>query len=132
MNLSGSNAIAAIASQAIVQTSQSNTVGRKTASLKASYEAINSNNGLSNFYQFNANRSDEERNGGDQSEPMDRLKRSRIRRNRTSNQFNSNLDLSNPGSSDGANADYNMNEPRYCYCDSISYGEMIFCENKDV
>ncbi|KAH7641272.1 inhibitor of growth protein 3 [Dermatophagoides farinae] len=144
INLSGPSAIAAIASQAIVQTSQSNTVGRKTASLKASYEAINSNTGLSNFYQFNANRSnDEERNGGggggmgDQSGPIDRLKRSRIKRNRTSNQFNNNnLDASNnssdPGSSDAANADYNnMNEPRYCYCDSVSYGEMIFCENKE-
>ncbi|XP_027198356.2 inhibitor of growth protein 3-like [Dermatophagoides pteronyssinus] len=132
MNLSGSNAIAAIASQAIVQTSQSNTVGRKTASLKASYEAINSNSGLSNFYQFNTNRSDDERIGGDQSgEP----KRSRIKRNRTSNnQFNldsTNNNSSDPGSSDAANNDYNMNEPRYCYCNSVSYGEMIFCENKE-
>lgn len=134
MNLSGSNAIAAIASQAIVQTSQSNTVGRKTASLKASYEAINSNSGLSNFYQFNTNRSDDERIGGDQSggEP----KRSRIKRNRTSNnQFNldsTNNNSSDPGSSDAANNDYSMNEPRYCYCNSVSYGEMIFCENKEV
>ena len=54
------------------------------------------------------------------------------------NEFNNNnLDASNNssdlGSSDAANADYNnMNEPRYCYCDSVSYGEMIFCENKEV
>lgn len=27
---------------------------------------------------------------------------------------------------------YDPNEPRYCLCNQVSYGEMVGCDNKDV
>lgn len=29
-------------------------------------------------------------------------------------------------------ASYDPNEPRYCLCNQVSYGEMVACDNEDV
>lgn len=132
-------------------------MGRRTASLKASYEAINS--GLNpNLYNFNPMR--------DHSPNSDSLNRSNAfgygyesglksgqsganrnnKRARTSQygsdtSSNSHITVNNvfeENSSEGLEGNgppdwtYDPNEPRYCICNNVSYGEMIACDNEDV
>ena len=139
VNLSNNSAIVAAASQAIAATQQMN-LGRRTASLKASYEAINS--GFAN-YNFSPIQIDSDPNAqnsflrhvnelGD-FEPSN--KKARLnKRSRTSSQYNP--EMSNSTSSEAINHEGDTwvsndePEPRYCICNNISYGEMIYCENK--
>jgi len=166
----GNNAIAAAASQAIAATQQMQQ-GRRTASLKASYEAINSgyqslcgltsmrdpinfdsissshdmashtfpstssSSGTSSAMGFDMNR------GSSSSGRMNK-------KNRSSSHFadaSSNLTLHNSlygdDSSEGLmptenneSSDhwpYDPNEPRYCICNHVSYGDMVACDNED-
>ncbi|UXI20337.1 DH31 receptor [Sarcoptes scabiei] len=154
-NLSGTDVIQAAASQAIVAT-QHLGIGRRTASLKASYEAINSTNPvLSNLCNLNQLRVDESTSNHttngilNSNDDTEKLKKSRIRRNRNSvcsrNNSNANSSINNSNlyrsmEMDMSQADqtnhsnmmrnYDIEEPLYCYCNNVSYGDMIFCENK--
>ncbi|KPM09900.1 hypothetical protein QR98_0084460 [Sarcoptes scabiei] len=154
-NLSGTDVIQAAASQAIVAT-QHLGIGRRTASLKASYEAINSTNPvLSNLCNLNQLRVDESTSNHttngimNSNDDTEKLKKSRIRRNRTSvcsrNNSNANssvnnsnlyrsmeMDMSQADQTNHSNMmrNYDIEEPLYCYCNNVSYGDMIFCENK--
>lgn len=40
----------------------------------------------------------------------------------------------NAQSGDGGDVDwtYDPNEPRYCICNQVSYGDMVACDNEDV
>lgn len=44
------------------------------------------------------------------------------------------LDPNGDGMGDGDNPDwtYDPNEPRYCLCNQVSYGDMVACDNEDV
>lgn len=146
LHISGQDAIAAAASQAIAATQQLHH-GRPTPSLKASIDAINSNNGLSSLYNFNSNRLEDldtfpqsfMRNSNGMDEFQKSNKRVRVnKRNRASSLYNM-IDMSNNNSdatsSDTFNTEFSNsdpNEPRYCVCRNISYGEMIECEQEGV
>jgi len=128
-NLTGNNPFAAAASQAIAAT-HTQKLGRTTASLKASYEAINS--GFSNFNLNQMRLDDSDPNAQNillKSEYMDSdktNKKSRISKKGRITQYNFELD----GNVEVTNEIINpANEPRYCFCNNVSYGEMIYCEN---
>lgn len=44
------------------------------------------------------------------------------------------MDPNGDGMADGDNPDwtYDPNEPRYCLCNQVSYGDMVACDNEDV
>lgn len=44
------------------------------------------------------------------------------------------LDPNGDSLGDGENPDwtYDPNEPRYCLCNQVSYGDMVACDNEDV
>src|SRR5699024_7484138 len=85
VNISGNHAIAAAASQAIAATQQMQ-LGRRSASLKASYEAINS--GFPNF-NLNSMRMDDSDGLSELNDAEKSNKKSRMnKRSRTSSQYN--------------------------------------------
>ncbi|CAG2112663.1 unnamed protein product, partial [Medioppia subpectinata] len=135
-------------------------MGRRTASLKASYEAINS--GFPSVYGFNTLR-EHSPNDTSNSHP-DLLNRSNAslgysydsninktnrpnKRSRTSHygtdSSNSHISINNSNmfedNSSEAVSDNNgapewtldPNEPRYCICNQVSYGDMVACDNED-
>ena len=139
----GGNAIAQAASQAIAATQA--LTGRRTSSLKASFEAIHM--GVQS-HEFSVGR---ELAGAAQSAiagtsfapdgPPPKRKKSR-----STEQV---LDVVTGGagflddslmepdlniSADLRDQDWNFdpNEPRYCICNQVSYGDMVACDNEDV
>jgi inhibitor of growth protein 3 len=125
-------------------------MGRRTASLKASYEAINS--GLNpNLYSFNPlrdhspnssmNRSDIFGYDSSLKSGSRNNKRARTSQYGSDTSSNSHITVNNvfeDNSSEGLEGNgppdwtYDPNEPRYCICNNVSYGEMIACDNEDV
>ncbi|KAG1659794.1 Inhibitor of growth protein 3 [Nymphon striatum] len=163
----GSNAIAAAASQAIAATQQMQQ-GRRTASLKASYEAINS--GFPNINRdFNfggrdssaANHLQVNPTPPQPSEPkVGRPKKQSSRASQVvqpQQQATTTPPITNAAvgsvtpTPDGDSVDpslsepisvteetgsgndwaYDPNEPRYCLCNQVSYGDMVACDNAD-
>lgn len=122
VNLTGQNAIAAAASQAIAATQQLS-FGRRSASLRASYEAINNSPLLTNF--CNMAPKIEEMN--ETNMDWNKSKKTRIKKRTSSNTY---INEENDDSSETVTSE--KNEPLYCYCRTISHGDMIFCENKRV
>ncbi|XP_017482776.1 PREDICTED: inhibitor of growth protein 3-like [Rhagoletis zephyria] len=135
LNIPGTNAVNPLAfnaaSHALAATQQL-PIGRRTSSLKASYEAINS--GFANF-NYTSGMNDHESNSNsflrqnsEHSEYEQANKKSRMsnKKNRATNQYN--LDANNTTTTEVV-SDWASDEPRYCVCNNISYGEMIFCEN---
>ncbi|RWS14695.1 Inhibitor of growth protein 3-like protein [Dinothrombium tinctorium] len=134
----GNTAIAAAASQAIAATQQMQQ-GRRTASLKASYEAINA--GLQTIScDFNPLRegpvtstvnSGILNNGEGPSTGLQRA----TKRSRTSSQFHDTDESSEAPGLDGNGEQndwtFDPNEPRYCLCNQVSYGDMVACDNAD-
>lgn len=135
--------------------------GRRTASLKASYEAINS--GFPNMCGLSHSLRDQigfesSISHNDLVSPfpstsssglgLDSFNRSnRMKKSRSSSHYteNSCSNLSMQGffddeSSEAILADdngatdwaYDPNEPRYCICNQVSYGDMVACDNEDV
>ncbi|XP_054167402.1 inhibitor of growth protein 3-like isoform X2 [Oppia nitens] len=145
----GNTAIAAAASQAIAATQQMQQ-GRRTASLKASYEAVNSGQMFNSFNSMRDNSSPNDSFGGsdllnpNSTYKYDSLtnksnrpnKRSRTSQYATDISINTNLFEtdsepvmdSNNGAPDWP---YDPNEPRYCVCNQVSYGDMVACDNED-
>ncbi|XP_059476846.1 inhibitor of growth protein 3-like isoform X2 [Neocloeon triangulifer] len=155
----GSSAIAAAASQAIAATQQ----GRRTASLKASYEAINT--GI-NPHELSIGR---ELAGAAQSAIAaailpEQPKKQKSRRTSTaasmvnspanstsstsamttSTMLSMTVEPSPPavatdevyenitdGNAESSDWAYDPNEPRYCFCNQVSYGDMVACDNED-
>ena len=145
----GGNAIAAAASQAIAATQQLS--GRRSSSLKASYEAINL--GLqSNEFSIGrelagaAQAAVASTNFESQQQQQQNTKKTKLKTNKSQQQqdlLNSPggfLDVlggqDNSNQSFGASTDQEWgvdpNEPRYCICNQISYGDMVACDNEDV
>lgn len=141
----GSNAIAAAASQAIAATQQMQQ-GRRTASLKASYEAIHI--GVNPINEFSIGR-ELAASATLPHEPPRKKKK-------TSSSTNASAAVTSLGptisqgslhSSPAPLEDYSdivdpiiegnpdsmdfmdPNEPRYCICNQVSYGYMVACDN---
>ncbi|KAL0274751.1 UNVERIFIED_CONTAM: hypothetical protein PYX00_002801 [Menopon gallinae] len=134
----GGNAIAAAASQAIAATQQMQQ-GRRTASLKASYEAINT--GV-HAHELSIGR---ELAGAAHTALQATQEAARKHNKSVYNRraaaaaspvvempaeeempvVDSNLDAENPDWT------YDPNEPRYCICNQVSYGDMVACDNED-
>ncbi|XP_023218911.1 inhibitor of growth protein 3-like isoform X1 [Centruroides sculpturatus] len=136
----GSNAIAAAASQAIAATQQMQQ-GRRTASLKASYEAINSGlQTISREFTLGS------RDIGSLTPTMSGSipERKTKSKKMTSTSQSQAIELVPPppceDSGDSSLVDengqpldwsYDPNEPRYCICNQVSYGDMVACDNED-
>lgn len=127
------------ASNALAATQQLQT-GRRTSSLKASYEAINAGFNHFNFLpgideddemgSSSFLRQSSEHNDFEQANKKARLSN---KKNRATNQYN--LNANNVSTNEMGNELWTTStndESRYCHCQNISYGEMIFCENPEV
>ncbi|CAG5077722.1 Similar to Ing3: Inhibitor of growth protein 3 (Mus musculus) [Cotesia congregata] len=137
----GGNAIAAAASQAIAATQQMQQ-GRRTASLKASYEAINTGGGV------HAAEFSKELAGAAQTAIAAIQETTKKHKKKVTTVSSSSVigAAAQPAVSpsivttpvataitDPDNPDwtYDPNEPRYCICDQVSYGDMVACDNAD-
>nr|BAN21218.1 conserved hypothetical protein [Riptortus pedestris] len=146
----GGSAIAAAASQAIAATQQMQQ-GRRTASLKASYEAIHSGSGANTSSASAPNHSHEiniskELAGAAQTAIaaiQDTHKKHKKKSNLLSSMSNSvsATPASSPASvaspsdppsvsSEKNSESYDPNEPRYCICNEVAFGTMVACDNK--
>ncbi|MBN3285314.1 ING3 protein, partial [Polyodon spathula] len=158
----GAGAITMAAAQAVQATAQMKE-GRRTSSLKASYEAIK-NNDFQLTREFSLSR---ESTGYSSSALASTLTQaltsssdSRTGRKTKSNTKSSNHQSSSSSSSSSLSScssssalaqelsqqasvlpesdsnnqvdwAYDPNEPRYCICNQVSYGEMVGCDNQD-
>ena len=143
------NPIAQAASQAIAATQQ--LTGRRTSSLKASFEAINH----MQTHEFGLGREAIPGTSSSSSQasfgldpgldgpPPSKKKKSTKSTDQVLDVVSSGLlsdSLIEPGmtsdllSADLRDQDWNFdpNEPRYCICDQVSYGDMVACDNEDV
>lgn len=161
-HLGANNAIAAAASQAIVATQQM-PQGRRTASLKASIEAINASNlgspeivigrELAGATQNVIQAVEREANSlSNQKRHKKKLGQSGMLLGPTSLGIpgssmnplgNQDPDIPSSGTMINENGmvveqttegewSYDPNEPRYCVCNQVSYGDMVACDNEDV
>ncbi|XP_038067203.1 inhibitor of growth protein 3-like [Patiria miniata] len=149
----GSNAIALAAAQAVSNTLQMQQ-GRRTASLKASYEALKSGgfSGLGSMSR-DTSQSSSSTSAATSTTPTT-TESSRHRGRRTNSRAStpsvtnvqpqapttattqpladllteSILDDTNPPAPEWT---YDPNEPRYCLCNQVSYGEMVGCDNSN-
>lgn len=139
--------------------------GRRTASLKASYEAINA--GFPNICGFSSMRDSNKSfespishqdvishftSAGfnfDSMQSANKSGRATKRSRGTSSQFSDGPSSSNSlalqnsyedesseallnEENNGITEWYDPNEPRYCICNQVSYGDMVACDNEDV
>ncbi|KAK9881918.1 hypothetical protein WA026_018112 [Henosepilachna vigintioctopunctata] len=146
-------AIAAAASQAIAATQQMQQ-GRRTASLKASYEAINTGG---HTHEFSIGR---ELAGAAQT-AIQAIQQDHANNRKKQKKWSSNSVSSSSTSTSAVQAiiaqpavvpapesppvdaslqngevtdgewTYDPNEPRYCLCNQVSYGDMVACDNED-
>ncbi|XP_015113357.1 inhibitor of growth protein 3 [Diachasma alloeum] len=136
----GGNAIAAAASQAIAATQQMQQ-GRRTASLKASYEAINTGGGV------HATEFSRELAGAAQTAIAAIHESTKKHKKKVTTAVPSSsvvtpavqppvsppVTATTTAVTDPDNPDwtYDPNEPRYCVCNQVSYGDMVACDNSD-
>ncbi|XP_014284234.1 inhibitor of growth protein 3 isoform X1 [Halyomorpha halys] len=146
----GGSAIAAAASQAIAATQQMQQ-GRRTASLKASYEAIHSGSGGGTGGGSGSGHGHEisiskELAGAAQTAIaaiQDTHKKhkkksgilSSVSSGLTATPASSPASIPSPSeppsvSSDRNSESYDPNEPRYCICNEVAFGTMVACDNK--
>lgn len=133
-----------MASQAL-NASQFQLGGRKSMNPKATFDMLNASFG-NTLYNLNSSCLDDTLDGSsgglgylknvnDENDKSLPKKARANKRNRASSSVNmdptnsnSNTNLSD--SVAGPLPDDNNDEPRYCFCNGISYGDMIFCENR--
>lgn len=163
-NLGAGNAIAAAATAAIAATQQMQQ-GRRTASLKASYEAIHGTPGtaaaelligrdltgtghatiqsVDRDNSFNNQRRHKKKLTTASSSSSNQSSQSSIILPTTSHQQPIQTIVETPPvliSESGLIVEqtvdgewtYDPNEPRYCICNQVSYGDMVACDNEDV
>lgn len=151
----GSNAIAAAASQAIAATQQMQQ-GRRTASLKASYDAITSGVQTNDFTIGSELANAAQTALAASALPQETVsapaavstssgssnKKQKKKHNSVSNLSTATVMEASPAPSEDLLQDalmdpnsenpdwtYDPNEPRYCICDQVSYGDMVACDN---
>ncbi|XP_066245288.1 inhibitor of growth protein 3 [Euwallacea similis] len=145
-NLGAGTAIAAAASQAIAATQQMQQ-GRRTASLKASYEAINTS-GHEFIPRELAGAAQTAIQAIQQDHANNKKKQKKYSNNSSSSssqqlapipvQQPATLPEVQPAQTDSTVAEvadgewvYDPNEPRYCLCNQVSYGDMVACDNEE-
>ncbi|KAF5301014.1 hypothetical protein FQR65_LT08997 [Abscondita terminalis] len=148
-------AIAAAASQAIAATQQMQQ-GRRTASLKASYEAINTGVHVNEFgigrelagaaqTAIQAIQQDHNNKKKQKKWTATTSTASNTSTTSTVQAVLATPPVASPAPAspqietttqtvDGGEVDwtYDPNEPRYCICNQVSYGDMVACDNEDV
>lgn len=135
----GGNAIAAAASQAIAATQQMQQ-GRRTASLKASYEAINT--GGVHAAEFSRELAGAAQTAIAAIQETTKKHKKKV----TATVPNTSViaaavqqpvtppivtTANTVTDSDNPDWTYDPNEPRYCICNQVSYGDMVACDNSD-
>uniref|UniRef100_A0A1B6LU34 Inhibitor of growth protein n=1 Tax=Graphocephala atropunctata TaxID=36148 RepID=A0A1B6LU34_9HEMI len=138
----GGTAIAAAATQAIVATQQMQQ-GRRTASLKASYEAINSIVGGVTVNTSHDIGISKELAGAAQNaiatiqDTSKKNKKKSSSASSSSGQSTAMMSIqapvqsqAEPSTSSRNDSSYDPNEPRYCICNEVAYGGMVACDNK--
>ncbi|XP_035726819.1 inhibitor of growth protein 3-like isoform X2 [Vespa mandarinia] len=137
----GGNAIAAAASQAIAATQQMQQ-GRRTASLKASYEAINT--GGVHAAEFSRELAGAAQTAIAAIQETTKKHKKKVNAAIPSSSVIA-ATVQQPVSppvvtttttttvtdSDNPDWTYDPNEPRYCICNQVSYGDMVACDNSD-
>ncbi|KAI4458584.1 inhibitor of growth protein [Holotrichia oblita] len=113
-------AIAAAASQAIAATQQMQQ-GRRTASLKASYEAINTGVHVT---EFGIGRD----LAGAAQTAIQAIQQDHHNNKKKHKKWSS---VANGTEVTDGEWSYDPNEPRYCLCNQVSYGDMVACDNED-
>ncbi|KAK2187789.1 hypothetical protein NP493_154g03011 [Ridgeia piscesae] len=149
----GSNAaIAAAASRAIGATLEMQQ-GRRTASLKASYEAVSRSTDLAKDLQLTKDYNTPSTPSGSTPEPTksSRTKKATARAQQQQQQQQQQptqlppplppsvelppilpeAELVTEEVSGAPTWQYDPNEPRYCVCNDVSYGDMVGCDNED-
>ncbi|XP_023332295.1 inhibitor of growth protein 3 isoform X2 [Eurytemora carolleeae] len=163
----GSSAIAAAASQALAATHY-NVPGRRSSSLKASFEAISQGIATSQLSIGQELASAATSALAATSSDISSTKKQKIKQKSTGlncmpldvvggslledvdppglvvdpNNLSANLSLASPSpsmtpvtpsGSQGSDQEWNYdpNEPRYCVCNQVSYGDMVACDNED-
>uniref|UniRef100_A0AAR5PK68 Inhibitor of growth protein N-terminal histone-binding domain-containing protein n=1 Tax=Dendroctonus ponderosae TaxID=77166 RepID=A0AAR5PK68_DENPD len=143
-------AIAAAASQAIAATQQMQQ-GRRTASLKASYEAINTSSlqdfiprelagaaqtAIQAIQQDHANSRKKQKkysnNLSSSSSTMQQVVPSQVQTHAVVQEVNATEMDTAPIEVTEGEWTYDPNEPRYCLCNQVSYGDMVACDNEEV
>lgn len=135
----GGSAIAAAASQAIAATQQMQQ-GRRTASLKASYEAINS--GSAGFSRTTDISSINRELSGAAQTAIAAAQQSNKQRNRRRGRQPSQIAVeaaiiepiagtSSDMTDDSSAMDADPDEQRYCICNEVAFGDMVACDNKN-
>ncbi|XP_071051158.1 inhibitor of growth protein 3 [Onthophagus taurus] len=155
-------AIAAAASQAIAATQQMQQ-GRRTASLKASYEAINTGVHVTEFGGIGRELAGAAQTAiqAIQQDHHNNKKKQKKWSNTNGGSSSSSVNVNSSSSSSSsvqailnsvvtpapespavetvtqsqevtdAEWSYDPNEPRYCLCNQVSYGDMVACDNED-
>lgn len=164
VSYTGNAIIGAAAAQAIEKTQQMQQ-GRRTASLKASYEAIHGSGGSSNSHDLligrdlsNSHSLQVDRDVSFAAATAANQKRQKKKVTNTSallsqsssHSASSSTSLMHPSHSNDSDElpiinengmvveqtpdgewTYDPNEPRYCICNQVSYGDMVACDNED-
>lgn len=147
----GGTAIAAAASQAIAATQQMQQ-GRRTASLKASYEAIHSaaggatgvGSGSAGTHAHELSISKEL--AGAAQTAIAAIQDTNKKQKKKTNIGASNTSMAmpavplpvpaplpspnEPSTSERSDSSYDPNEPRYCICNEVAFGDMVACDSK--
>ncbi|KAK1875322.1 Inhibitor of growth protein 3 [Dissostichus eleginoides] len=118
-------AISLAAAQAVQATAQMKD-GRRTSSLKASYEAIK-NTDFQLSREFSLSRENRENPGFSSSALANTLTSTLT----PSPAADSRGPLPEAEANSQVDWTYDPNEPRYCICNQVSYGEMVGCDNTD-
>ncbi|RXN15492.1 inhibitor of growth 3 [Labeo rohita] len=157
----GAGAISMAAAQAVQATAQMKE-GRRTSSLKASYEAVKNNDFLGREFALSRDTSSYSSsalastltqpltsNNSSDSRTGRKTKGNTKSSNHQSSSSSSSSSLSSCSSSSALAHElvqttvtetdtssqvdwtYDPNEPRYCICNQVSYGEMVGCDNQD-
>ncbi|XP_016106411.1 inhibitor of growth protein 3-like [Sinocyclocheilus grahami] len=157
----GAGAISMAAAQAVQATAQMKE-GRRTSSLKASYEAVKNNDFLGREFALSRDTSSYSSsalantltqpltsNNSSDSRTGRKIKGNTKSSNHQSSSSSSSSSLSSCSSSSALAHElvqttitetdtssqvdwtYDPNEPRYCICNQVSYGEMVGCDNQD-
>lgn len=134
----GGNAIAAAASQAIAAT-QSMQQGRRSASLKASYEAINTGVHAAEFSRELAGAAQtaiaaiqettkKHKKKVTATVPSSSVIAATVQQPVSPPVVTTTMQVVDP---DNPEWTCDPNEPRYCICNQVSYGDMVACDNSD-
>ncbi|CAG9769619.1 unnamed protein product [Ceutorhynchus assimilis] len=141
--LGAGTAIAAAASQAIAATQQMQQ-GRRTASLKASYEAINTSGhefrelagaaqtAIQAIQQDSANnrKKQNKKYSSTATSTLQQIVPAQVPQPLVQEVPTVEMDAAATEVTEGEWT-YDPNEPRYCLCNQVSYGDMVACDNEE-